>query len=58
VRALLIGVNWALSFFGLCVDADHSAWWAVLLGFGWFAGASLLLHYADRKGWMNELKTK
>jgi hypothetical protein len=58
MRAYLIGLNWAMSFIGLCVDMDRSAMWAVFAGFLWFVGSSLLLIHADRKGWMNELKNK
>jgi len=55
MKAKLILINWALSFTGLSVDTERSLLWAVLLMFGWFVGASLLLAYADRRGWMNDI---
>jgi hypothetical protein len=55
MKAKLILINWALSFMGLCIDTERSPLWAVLLMVAWFAGSSLLLKYADKKGWMNEI---
>jgi len=54
MRATLILLNWMLSLCGLSIDTERSPFWAVALMVGWFAGATLLLKYADRKGWMNE----
>jgi len=56
MKAKLILINWGLSFMGLCVDTERSPMWAVLLMLGWFAGSSLLLVYADRRGWMNGIR--
>jgi len=58
MKAKLILTNWALSFMGLCIDTERSPLWAVLLMFGWFAGSSLLLWYADRRGWMNGIRKR
>jgi hypothetical protein len=55
MKAKLILINWGLSFTGLCIDTERSPLWAVLLMVGWFAGSSLLLKYADKKGWMNKI---
>lgn len=55
MKAKLILINWCLSFFGLCIDMEHSPLWAVLIAVGWFFISSLLLKYADKKGWMNEI---
>jgi len=55
MKAKLILVNWCLSFFGLCIDTEHSPLWAVLIMVGWFCLSTLLLKYADKKGWMNEI---
>ena len=55
MRGNIIGINWALSFIGLSVDTDQSASVAVGLMFGWFALSSLLLLYADRRGWMDRV---
>ena len=55
MKAKLIAINWVLSFMGLCVDTEQSPLWAVLLMYGWFAGSSLLLKYADKRGWMNDI---
>jgi hypothetical protein len=55
MKAKLILINWCLSFCGLCIDTDHSPLWAVLIAVGWFFLSSLLLKYADKKGWMNEI---
>ena len=56
MKAKLILINWILSFTGLCIDTERSPLWAVLLMVGWFAGSSLLLKYADRRGWMNDIR--
>jgi len=55
MKAKLILINWMLSFMGLCIDMEHSPLWAVLLMVGWFAGATLLLKYADKRGWMDDI---
>jgi hypothetical protein len=55
MKAKIILVNWCLSFFGLCIDTERSPLWAVLLMVAWFVGSSLLLKYADKRGWMNEI---
>ena len=48
-------VNWLASFMGLCVDTERTALWICLVLYGWFLGATMLLNYADRRGWMDEL---
>jgi hypothetical protein len=53
MKAKLILINWCLSLCGLCMDTERSPLWAVLLMVAWFAGSTLLLNYADRRGWMN-----
>jgi hypothetical protein len=55
MKAKLIAINWALSLCGLCVDTERSPLWVVLLMAGWFCGATVLLKYADRRGWMTEV---
>jgi hypothetical protein len=55
MKAKLILINWMLSFMSLCIDTERSPLWAVLLVAAWFAGSSLLLKYADRRGWMNDI---
>jgi len=55
MKVKLILANWMLSLCGLSIDTERSPFWAVALMIGWFAGASLLFNYADRKGWLDEL---
>jgi hypothetical protein len=55
MRQILIISNWALSFFGLCIDTEYSPFWAVMLMIGWFAASSLLLRYAYRRGWLKDI---
>ena len=55
MRAVLIMVNWLASFMGLCVDTERTALWICLVLYGWFLGATMMLNYADRRGWMDEL---
>jgi hypothetical protein len=55
MKAKLILINWCLSFTGLCIDAEHSPLRAVLIAVTWFLLSSLLLRYAGKKGWMNEI---
>jgi hypothetical protein len=54
MKAKLIIANWLLSFMGLSIDTERSPMWASLLMVAWFLGASLLLNYADRRGWMDK----
>ncbi|HBX45527.1 hypothetical protein [Limibacterium fermenti] len=56
MKAKIILFNWSLSIFGLCVDAERSPFWAVMVGFAWFAASTLILIHADRKGTMDNLK--
>ena len=55
MKAKLILVNWALSFIGLSIDTEHSPLWAVLMMFAWFACSTLLMKYADKKGWLDDI---
>ncbi|MDR0864997.1 MAG: hypothetical protein LBO74_08705 [Candidatus Symbiothrix sp.] len=55
MRAYLILINWALSFMGLCIDTEQSPIWAVLLMVAWFFGSTILLIYADKRGWMDDI---
>jgi len=55
MKAKLILFNLILSFLGLSIDTDHSPMWAVILMVIWFSASVLLLKYADRKGWMDEV---
>ena len=55
MKAKLILINWVLSFAGLCIDTERSPVWAVLLVMVWFGISSLLLRYADRRGWMDDI---
>lgn len=55
MKARLIYINWCLGFFGLFIDTEFSPLWAVAVGFVWFIIASILLIYADKKGWMDDL---
>lgn len=55
MNAKLILINWRLSFIGICIDMECSPLWAVLIAFGWFLLSSLLLKYAYKKGWMNQI---
>ena len=51
---MIIG-NWVLSFVGLSVDTERTPLWVCLLMVEWFAGSTLLLNYADRKGWLDKV---
>ena len=53
LRTWGILLNWSLSFFGLSVDTCHSPMWAVMVMVGWFCGSSLLVIYANKRGWLN-----
>jgi hypothetical protein len=56
MKAKLILLNWVLSLCTVgCVAVEDSPLWAVLLLLAWFALSSLLLKYADRRGWMTEI---
>lgn len=55
MRAYIILVNWTLSFMGLCIDTDYSPLWAVLVAFIWFIVSSLLLIFANKRGWMDKI---
>lgn len=55
MKAIFILVNWALSLMSLCIDTERSPLWASLLCVVWFAASSLLLKYADRKGWLDKI---
>lgn len=55
MKAKIILINWCLSFTGLCIDAEQSPLWAVLVAVAWFALSSLLLKHADKKGWLKEI---
>mgnify|MGYP005972873829 CR=1 FL=1 len=56
MKAKIILINWCLSFVGLSIDTECSPLWAVLVMVAWFFLSSLLLKYADKKGWMNNIK--
>ena len=58
MKAKLILINWALSFMGLYIDMEHSPLWAVMVMVAWFVAASLLLKYADKKGWLNDFNKR
>jgi len=51
MKAKLIAINWACSFMGLCVSEPF---WAAMAGAWWFIGATALLAWADRRGWMEQ----
>ena len=53
MKAKLILINWALSFMGLYIDMERSPLWAVMVAVSWFVGSTLLLKYADKRGWMD-----
>lgn len=55
MKSKLILINWALSFTGLCIDTEWSPLWAVLLIVVWFAVSTLLLKWAGRQGWMDNI---
>lgn len=55
MKAKLIIINQCLSFCGLCIDMEHSPLWAVAVAVGWFCLSTLILIYADKKGWMNKI---
>ena len=55
MKAKVILANWLLSFMGLCVDTERSAFLAVMVLFGWFCASQLILIYADRRGWMKQI---
>jgi hypothetical protein len=56
MKAKFILLNWALSLCAVgSTDTEQSPIWAVLLIFGWFAGSSLLLKRADKRGWMDKI---
>lgn len=56
MKAKIILINWCLSFVGLSIGTERSPLWAVLVMVAWFFLSSLLLKYADKKGWMNNIK--
>jgi hypothetical protein len=57
MKAKIILLNWGLSLcLVACLDTERSPMWSVLLMFAWFSGSSLLLAYADRRGWMDKIK--
>ncbi|MCL2651146.1 MAG: hypothetical protein FWD60_09020 [Candidatus Azobacteroides sp.] len=58
MKTKLVLINWILSFMGLCIDTERSPLWAVLLMFVWFAGSSLLLIYADKRGRLNDIRKR
>ena len=53
MKAKFILINWSLSFFGLSVDTCHSPMWAVMVMVAWFCCSSLLVIYANKRGWLN-----
>jgi len=56
MKAKLILINWILSFMAACcLDLDRSSMTGILVIVAWFAGSSLLLKYADKRGWMDEI---
>ena len=55
MRAYLIIGNWVISFVGLGVDTERTPLLVCLLMVVWFAGSTLLLNYADRKGWLDQV---
>jgi hypothetical protein len=57
MKAKAILINWAPSLFAAgSIVAEHSHLRAVLLVAGWFCASSLLLKYAEKKGWMDFIK--
>jgi len=55
MKAILILLNWCLSLCGLSIDTERSPFWAVMLMVAWFGASTLLLKYAFKKGWMNDI---
>ena len=56
MKAKLILINWLLSFLAVCsLDLDRSSMTGILVILAWFAGSSLLLRYADKRGWMDKI---
>jgi hypothetical protein len=55
MKAYLILINWILSFCGLCIDAENSPLWAVLIMAAWFVASCFLLRWADKRGWMKNI---
>jgi hypothetical protein len=54
VRAILVGMNWCLSLLGLLSGCAETAFpWVFGLALGYFGLSTLLLKYADKKGWMD-----
>ena len=56
MKGKLIVANWLLSFVGLSIDTERSPLWASMLMVAWFCVATLLLKYAERKGWMKQFE--
>jgi len=54
MKAAFIVINWALSFMGLTIDTDTAPAWAILIAIAWPAFSTLLLRYANRRGWMDK----
>lgn len=53
MKAKLILINWALSFFGLGMESvDGGVLWT-LIGFSWFMISTIILIKADKKGILN-----
>ena len=55
MKAKIILINWCLSLFGLCVDTDNNPLWIVFIAVAWFVLSTLLLKYADKKGWLKNI---
>jgi hypothetical protein len=56
MRAILIVLNWAIPFLLLgMVDMDESPMWVLDGALLWFASASFLMNYANRRGWLDRL---
>lgn len=52
MKAILVLINFLLSFAALSIDTERSPIWAVLLVVAWFVISTLLIRYAFRKGWL------
>jgi len=56
MKAKLTLINWLLSFMAVgCLDMDHPSLVGIFVIIAWFAGSTLLLRYADKRGWMKEI---
>lgn len=58
MKAILILINFAFSFIGLCIDIQSSSIIVPLIGAAWFCASCYILYRADKSGTMDKIKDK